>query len=208
MKENKTFEKLEKLYAKDEKSKNFVLHLVRAYLPIDKVTKIFDKPADLSKFKCALTGEKLISIAEVFEGMQSEEFQKDFMNDLKIVIDESGNQVKQDPAILKITNGRILGWTGKDTNTFLCQDAVQELFNWVATKMLQGDGKINWTIRSMQGKQFLSKFDKDKNPETRKQVNRIKQVVNKPATAKLGDMDILQSLKAKLEAQENPSKKK
>jgi hypothetical protein len=200
MEPNKIFDKLETLYKKDEKSKNFVLHLVRAYLPLDKVDKVWEKPADLSKFKCALTNDKLISVAEIFEGMQTDEFKENFIKDLKIQVKSDGELAE--PAILKITKGRILGWTGKDTNTFLCQDAVGQLFNWVSTKVLQGDGKINWTIRSMQGKEFLKKFDNDKSSETRKQVSRVKQVINKPATAKLGDMDVLQSLKDKLAAQE------
>jgi hypothetical protein len=197
MESNKIFEKLENLYKKDEKSKSFVLHLIRAYLPVDKCQKVFDiKAADAPKFKCALTNAKLISINEIFTGMQSEEFKSTFINDLKIQMDENGKQIPTSPAILKITNGRILGWQGKDTNTYLCQDAVQELYNWVATKMLQGDGKINWTIRSMQPKQPQRTNHKSESTY-------VKQTV-KPATASLGDNDALQALKAKFDSQKNP----
>ncbi len=197
MESNKIFDKLENLYKKDEKSKSFVLHLIRAYLPVDKCQKVFEvKLADMPKFKCALTNDKLISVYEVLEGIQSEEFKNTFMNDLKIQFDENGKQVPRTPAILKITEGRIIGWQGKDTNTYLCQEAIQELFNWVATKMLQGDGKINWTIRSMQPNQ-----PKREN-KTATANTYIKQTV-KPATASLGDNDALQALKAKFESQKN-----
>lgn len=198
MEQTKIYEKLENLYKKDEKSKSFVLHLIRAYLPVDKCQKVFEmKAVDAPKFKCALTNAKLICINEIFEGMQSEEFKSTFMNDLKIQMDENGKQIPTSPAILKITNGRILGWQGKDTNTYLCQDAVQELYNWVATKILQGDGKINWTIRSMQPKQ--PKHTNTSKPES----TYVKQTI-KPATASLGDNDALQALKAKFDSQKNP----
>lgn len=198
METNKIFDKLEEMYKKDEKSKNFVLHLVRAYMPIDKITKVLEKPADLSKFKCALTSVKLISADEIFQGINTDEFKANFINDLKIVLDESGQQVKKDPAILKVTNGKLLGFTGKDTNTYMCNEACEQLLNWVSTKILQGDSKINWTVRSMQGKNQPKK----KNTQ-RPQSSQTSQMVHKPATSSLGDFSVLQSLKDKLEKQEN-----
>lgn len=190
------FNKLENLYNKDEKSKSFVLHLIRAYLPVDKCQKVFSiKAADVPKFKCALTNAKLISVCEVLEGIQSEEFKSTFMDSLKIQVDENGKQIPHEPAILKVTQGKILGWQGKDTNTYLCQEAIQELYNWTATKMLQGDGKINWTIRSMQPQQ-----PKRDNKTSTKNAY-VKQTV-KPATASLGDNDALQALKNKFKEQE------
>lgn len=196
MKKEQIYEKIDSLYTKDEKSKNFVLHLIRSYLPIDKIEKVWDKPTDLKKFKCAITGAKLISIGEIFEGIHSEEFKANFSANLKKQF-ETG-----EPMLADVVKGRILGYQGKETNTYMCEEAIGELFNWVSTKILQGDGKINWTMRQMQAKQFLGKFDKFGDDETKKQVNRIKQVVNKPATAKLSDNDVLQALKNKLEASE------
>ena len=197
MEKEKIYEKIESLYTKDEKSKNFVLHLVRSYLPVNKAEKVWEKPTDLKKFKCAITGDKLISVAEVYEGIHSEEFKANFSTKLKESF-ETGV-----PVVNEITKGRIMGWQGKDTNTYMCSEAISQLYNWVSTKILQGDGKINWTVRNMQAEEFLGKFDKFGDDETKKQVNRIKQVVNKPATAKLGDNDVLQALKDKVSASEN-----
>jgi hypothetical protein len=198
----KIHEKLEKMY-KDNNSKNFVLHLIRSYLPIDKTSKVFMKPENIKKFKCSLTGSKLISIDEIFTIMKSEEYNDNFIQDLKYNTGLQERPADYQPILLKLSNGRIMGFQGQDTTTYLCQEAVQCLFDWVTNKLLMGDGKINWTIRQMKADAFISNFNgpKFEDPETKKQVDRIKKVVKNPKKAKttLGDLDVLKALKAKLE---------
>lgn len=48
MEKTDIIKKIDTLYASD-KSKNFVLHLVRAYLPVNKAKKVFFKPEDMKK---------------------------------------------------------------------------------------------------------------------------------------------------------------
>ena len=58
------------------KAKSFLNHLVRAYFPVSNVRKVMTKPE--GAFKCVIGGEKLISIGEILEGMETEEFKNDF----------------------------------------------------------------------------------------------------------------------------------
>lgn len=188
----KIHEKLDKMY-QDQKSKNFVLHLIRAYMPLNKVSKVFMKPEKLSKFKCALTGTKLISIDEIFEIMNSEEYHESFIDDLKY---NTGLQEKPDdykPTLLKLSKGRLMGFQGRDTTTYLCQEAAQCLYDWVSNKIIQGDGKINWTLRQMQEDHFNKA-----NPFSKKKPKNKPRNQNKRAKTSLGDIDALKKLKEKL----------
>jgi hypothetical protein len=199
----KIHEKLEKMY-QDSKSKNFVLHLIRSYLPVDKTKKVFMKPENMKNFKCVLTDVKLISIDEIFEIIQSEEYNESFIQDLKFNTGLQEKPADYQPTMLKLAKGRIMGFQGEDTTTYMCQEAVQCLFDWVSVKILNGDGKINWTVRQMKTDAFTSKFKEFKDPETEKQVKRIKEITKNPKKAKttLGDFDILKELKDKLENNE------
>ena len=69
------------------KAKNFLNHLVRSYLPINKVEKVWDKPT--GDFKCALTRESLISVQEILEGLKTEEFKENLMKQMKSMFDEN-----------------------------------------------------------------------------------------------------------------------
>ena len=204
----KIITKLDELYA-NPKSKNFVLHLVRAYLPLSKPQKVFTKPADLKKFKCALTGHKMISVDEIFALMNGEEFKAGFIEDLKINVGIQESEAEHVPLLVKLTKGRILGYQGEETSTYMCNDALSGLFQWVTGKLLSGDGKINWTIRQMKTDAFTSKFESFDDEQTKKNVSRIKKISQQPirAKTKLSDFGVLEQLKAKLEeAEKNESK--
>lgn len=193
----KVIAKLEAMYNKDEKSKNFVLHLVRAYMPVEKAIAAINKPEDLKKFKCALTDAKLMNTSEMLEILKSGEYQENYQQALEKELASNGSFKIKDHPIQSITNGRILGFAGKDTNTFLCFDAINALVKWTETRILAGDSKLGWTIRSMKPK---NKPSDKKKVETNNQSYNIN---NKPASSKLGDIDVLQSLKAKLEKEES-----
>jgi len=204
MANSQIFEKLEKMY-KDEKSKNFVLHLIRSYLPLNKPGKVFEKPVNIKKFKCALTDSQLISIDELFEYIHTDEFSKNFFKGLKefagTISDNGPRPERSDITALKeFLKGRVQGWQGHETTTYLSQEAIEELYNWTATKILQGDGKINWTMRSMMPKNVFTPKKQVKREDSPVQAV-IKQ--NKPAKESLGDFDALKNLKEKLQQSEN-----
>ena len=63
------------------KSKNFLNHLVRSYMPITNVEKVWETPK--GDFKCVLTKEQLFSSQDILEGIHTEEFKTQFMDNLK-----------------------------------------------------------------------------------------------------------------------------
>lgn len=202
MKENKTYKKLEELLS-EPKSRKFLDHLVRAYLPIEKTSKVFEKPK--KGFRCVLTHAPLISISEALEGINSETFKEDFMTHLKSWA--SGDNNAQIPMV-KMLKGRVLGFTGEDTTTYISQEACQDLLDWVGIKILQGDKHINWLVKSTLRNHFKNKgesisfFNEKKGlPKRPKLKNNIK-----PTTNSLGDFDALKKLKEELEIKENQKK--
>ena len=63
--------KLDDIFA-NKKARSFINHLVRAYVPNNKVDKIFIKPK--GDFKCTLTNDMLISVNEILDGVNTDEF--------------------------------------------------------------------------------------------------------------------------------------
>lgn len=127
---------LDKMLA-NPKSKNFLNHLVRAYMPISNIEKVWDTPE--KDFKCVLTRDQLFSVSDILKGMHTEEFQADFMNHLKSLLSEE----KVESPISKLVGEKKMGVTGKDTTTYMSYPAFQEFYNWVITKSLNGDKHIN-----------------------------------------------------------------
>ena len=107
----------------------------------------------------------------------------------------------------KMLKGRVLGFAGDNTTTYMSQEAYQEFFNWVTLKMLNGDKHINWIIRDIIGKsQFVERAEKVAVGDDQKRaLSSIKKSMKKykGATMKLGDLGVLQELKEKFESNEN-----
>lgn len=200
MESNRIHKKLDELYS-NPKSKKFLNHLIQSYLPIDKAVKVWEKPQ--SKFRCVLTNAPLISISEALAGMTSEEFKNDFMNHLKAWANSDSsieNPVK------KMLAGKVLGFTGEDTTTFMSQEAYQSFYDWVVNKMLHGDKHINWLIKSMRNDSFVKRAESVANDDESKKAlatmkNNIKET--QKVTTTFGDLTALQELKAKFESNNN-----
>jgi hypothetical protein len=170
----------------DHKAKAFLNHMVKSYFPSSNVVKVFDKPT--GDFKCAITRVKLVSVQEILEITQTEEYKAEFLTTLKIVIDDNKSEVK--PTIAKFLGGKNLGFTGKDTNTFLSLEAYQEFYDWVMVKILSGDKHIHWLLNVVKRDGISTKGESNNSSQT------------KSASFKLGDSNNkLADLKAKLEAQ-------
>lgn len=199
MQTEKIHKKLDKLF-EDEKSRNFINHLVRSYLPIGKADKVWEKPK--GKFRCVLTNTPLISIGELMDGMNSEEYKQDFLSHLKTFTSEEKNT---EHPIKKFLNGRVIGFSSEKTDTAMCQEAYQAFYDWVITKMLTGDKHINWLVNSMKRNSFIDRAEElATDDESKAALKRIKKSSKngKKATTKLGDLDALQQLKNKMEESE------
>jgi len=180
---------LDKMLA-NPKSKTFLNHLFKAYIPTSKISKVWEKPS--GEFKCVLTRNPLISVGEVMNGLDSDEYKTSFMLQLKSMLDE--NPTFENP-MKKLLEGKTLGLTGKDTTTFMSFNAFEVFFEWVTAKILSGDKHINWLIKSIRGESEIKKA-KTANGEIKPLTKQ------KKATYALGDTnDVLSKLKAKMEGE-------
>lgn len=136
------------------KSKNFLGHLIKNYFPVTNVYKVLERPE--GPFKCVLTKDNLVSTMEVATGLLTDEYSEEFNEYMLSSLDEGFNGKHP---VLKVLNGRKIGYTGKETTTYMSYEALQEFYNWVMTKSLNGDKHINWVLGSVRGN-FYGKPEK------------------------------------------------
>jgi hypothetical protein len=183
---------LDKMLA-NPKTKNFINHLVRSYIPVSNIEKVLETPK--GDFKCVITKEVLVSVQSIFEGMDTEEFKKDFTEHLKSMFSEE----KLETPMSKLLGDKKLGFTGKDTTTYMSYTATQEFYNWVITKSLKGDKHINWLLGSVNRNTFIKRAANIEDQDVQKKVTNLKRASG-VSTYLLGDAtDVLSKLKAKLD---------
>ena len=163
------------------KAKNFLNHLVRAYLPITNVVTVMDKPE--KDFKCVLTREPVVSVRCIYDAMNTEEVKNDFMNQLKTIFDED---TSKNPAV-KIIGEKKLGVTGKETTTYMSYLAYQEFYNWVITKSLTGNKHINWLLGSIRRATFIERAETIQDDGLQEKLKDYKTKNGGGATFTLGD---------------------
>jgi len=180
------------------KSKTFINHLVRAYMPITNIQEVMDQPK--GDFKCVITKDSLFSAQDIFEGIQTEEFKANFMNNLKSMFDEKADKTSP---IAKLVGEKNMGVTGKDTTTFMSYLAFQEFYNWVITKSLKGDKHINWLLGSIKRSSFIERAENIQDVDVQNKIVNMKK--KKPVTTfTLGDAsDILSKLKKQMDSDGN-----
>lgn len=177
------------------KAKNFLNHLVRAYMPISNVEKVMDKPE--GDFKCAISKDDLISVQEILEGIQTEEFKNDLMTSMKTMFDDNADKTT---AMAKLIGEKKLGVTGKNTTTYMSVPVAQEFFNWVITKSLKGDKHINWLLGNIRRESFVKRAKNITDDKVQSTVSKIEKKADRTATFTLGDANgVLAQLKAKME---------
>jgi len=198
--------KIEELY-ENEKSRGFVNHLIHAYLPVYKVTKVWQFEDKKPVHKCSVCGQELLDVETVFQRVQaSHEFAGEFVDEVRK--DFAGKPTKfEDRFMVKhITHGAVMGWVGEKTNTYLCQQCVQDLLNMVQTGILMGDKNINYQVNKMRRNTFFETFTSSQslNPTEIKVVENIQEKVEKSPQKKatFGDLEVLQQLKKKMEEDE------
>ena len=178
------------------KSKPFLNHLVKAYLPVENITNVLDKPE--GKFTCVLTNTPLISVGEILNGMETEAYKKDFNKSLKSMFDESAEKINP---IVNLLGDKKLGITGKDTTTFMDYQTYQVFLNWVVEKSFSGDKHINWLLGDIRRKTFVERAKNSDKPEVQKRARNLEKKPN-VTTYSLGESsDVLAKLKAKMDGE-------
>jgi hypothetical protein len=192
---NRTHDKLDKLFA-DKKARNFINHLIRSYVPMNKVKKVMDVPEDKNKFKCVLCNQPLVSINELLDRLESDEHKNEFTDNLKNLFKDGDERYKVDE---KLLGKQSLGVQGQNTDTYMSMEAFQEFYDWVVTKMLMGDKHINWVLGKINKNKFKDRAKHIDNLELEQEIEKTS--TTKKATYTLGDLSALQELKRKMDSE-------
>lgn len=179
------------------KSKTFLNHLVRAYMPATNVSKVLQKPK--GDFKCVITRESLQSVAELRASIADEKVQAFFIEDLGKALASKTDSVSN---LEKLIGNQKLAVTGKETTTFMTYQASQVFVDWVITKSLNGDKHINWLLGSIRRASFIERAENINDAGVQQKVEKLKKASKpKVTTISLGETsDALSKLKAELEA--------
>lgn len=200
--------KIQKLY-NNPKARGFVNHLIKAYLPVNKVVKVFSFEKNQSK-TCNVCSQKLMSIDEAFQEFQNnrEVIMSGMMSNMKAeaaaYLDKTELPKQENPIAKHVGKGRVLAFTGEKTDTCLCLQCTRDLLDMVQTGLFMGDSNISYQIKQMQRNQVFNHFTKSDHLDNqeKQKVKEIKKRVDKKKVATLGDLDVLQQLKEKMEQNE------
>jgi hypothetical protein len=182
MEKQEVFKKLDGIF-ENKKARGFLNHLIKSYVPHNKVEKVFVTPK--GKFNCVLTNKKLISVNHILNGVKEESFKNDFFEYLHNMLKPEAEAV---PPVQKLIGKREMGVQGKDTDTFMSVKVYVHFYDWVMSKYLSGDKHINWLLRGVNG---LKSNNQSK-------VSKKSDNMGGRATYTLGDLEALQKLKAKM----------
>jgi hypothetical protein len=182
--QNTISNKLDKMLL-DPKARGFLNHLIHAYFPMTNVSKVMDKPRGVP-FRCVLTNDNLVSVQEILDGISSDAFKDSFLEFLKSFTLDKPEEVTPMESLM---GEKKLGFSGKDTTTYLSSNSLRDLYNWIFEKVLTGDKHITWMVKSL---------NKDKSPakprfDSRPPREKIPEII--PAKFMLGELDIFKKLK-------------
>lgn len=214
--EEEIYKKIEEIY-NSEKGKNFITHLTRSFLPIDRSRFMFSKDSS-KKMRCAITGTPLISRDEIME------FQLDNVNEiLKNFSDRLMGTCTENIVVEKF-KGKVIAIECDKSDKLLSLDAVKQLFNFVASELLKGNKHMNYLLKDERSKEMStesqsespkseekSRVNQFNNKEVKKtpiqnnntpnQNNNVSKAPIHKSTTSLGDFSALKGLKDKLESE-------
>jgi len=193
--------KIRELY-ENPKSKGFVNHLIRAYLPVYKIQKLWEFKKD-QKHKCNICGQKLFDIEEGFKALHEnrDQISKDFIESLKKQAEGKPEKREDNPFVKAIGVDKVQAFTGEKTDTALCLSCTNKLVEFTTNGLLCGDKNINYQINQMKRDKIFNHFIESPaiDDEAKKEVKEMKKRVDKKKTATFGDLEVLQKLKEKME---------
>ena len=196
---------IQKLYA-DPKAKGFVNHLIGAYLPVHKPTKVWTFKHG-QKHKCNICATKVFDIETAFNNMKrnDEKIQAEFGETLRKQLKGEEVKIEEHPMYKYVTQGALPAWTGEKSDTVLCMHCITDLLDLVTLGMMEGDKNILWMVNKLkkQDPNWLnSGFSNRTDPVEKELVEEIDKGVQKSqekVVTTFGDIPALQALKEKME---------
>lgn len=200
MTDQEIYQKIEEIYS-TEKGKNFITHLLRSFLPINRSSKMFSNNKNLRMTDC-ITGEQLCTINEHFNVISSEEGFAAFMDNVTAQIKqgliEEDATTYEVPELVKQLKKKIkpIAITCEKSDKVVSEQTLSQLFNFYASEMLKGNKHIQWVANNERGKELIKHGKKTGNITNRREEKAVKKAVEH-AKLSLGDFEALQNLKKK-----------
>ena len=191
-----------------EKSRAFVNHLINAYLPLDKISKVWKFEDKLTYHKCSVCSHELIDVETLMERIKNvpENIITDFVTQLSRDINGIETKPEDRYTFKTVTRGALMAVTGKNTTSILCESCVKELLDMVQTGLIMGDKNISYQVNRMRRNEVFSAFKTNPKLDSSdvKKVAEIEQRVEKSPkhVTTLGDYNVLKQLKEKMESEQ------
>lgn len=212
--------KIKEVYA-TEKGKQFIAHLVRSFLPADRIQFVENPPEQ--KMECAITNRKVIAVSDAMRIVKSENNEEFLSFMLQKSKEMTDNIDMVEHPFNKILNGRLLAVKCLGSQKFLSEYSWRELKRFVENEVVNNNKHITFLladeIRKMESKDTVvekpkSSFQKwnEKYAKKEKIKNNVQQkqkhVNPQPATQSLGDNEVLKRLRETLPAEQETNTKK
>ena len=191
-------ERISELYEKEE-SRGFFFHLMKSYMQAGKTRKVIDF-GEGQKKRCALCDAKLISLNDAVATFAKGGADA-FTEALKAMVANPSGGVGDEHAaqIKKMFDYRVMGHTADGTNTCLCANCVNDLFEYVAAQCLDGNKEINNVVSGLVRKERNEAYEATLSPDQKKERDAMREVRTiKFGGTKLNDNPQLQAMKAAL----------
>lgn len=202
MTDQEIYKKIEETYS-TEKGKNFITHLLRSFLPISRSSRLMSNEKSLRLRDC-ITGEQLCTVDEHFNVIASEEGLKAFMDNAKAQIKQGlveGATTYEIPESVKELKKKIkpIAITCEKSDKVISEQTLSQLFNFYASELLKGNKHVQWVINNERGKEFVQHGKKNGFIQNKKEERVVKKAAEH-AKLSLGDFEVLQNLKKKLDS--------
>ena len=134
-----------------ENSRNFMLHLVRAYSKLEKVKKVFAFREKQRK-RCTVCDARLLSVAEAIDvvAQNGKAMAEDAVAAVKAQVD--GVLPKEHP-LAKYYKGQTLAYEGDATDTCVCVECALAINRFTVKRLLDEDRGITRVVRNMREKE-------------------------------------------------------
>lgn len=180
--------RLNNLLNKD-RSKRFMEHIIRSYIPPHQVKRVYEDPGN--DFSCAITNEALTALNEVKSNYGDE---KGFLKDKDTMfVDEGG---WEHPFKQKVGDKEV-GITSERTETYLSYRTFLILYEWVIKEYFKGNKSVRRVLRDDEDLLVAKAKDfEDEDKSIQQEITRIES--EKKGTTTFGDIDKLKELKNKM----------
>jgi len=127
------------------KNRSLMVHLIHAFIPIDKGHVAFDA-SELHTSNCCICRCRLISKSDLFKKIP--ELSETSLVHMKEMVEGTLTVEKMKSDWLKITDGT-LGIVSKSSKTAFCNVCYREFLTWVQLAVLNGEPHINRIVGKM-----------------------------------------------------------